>query len=166
MKVLKWSPFPVLVLIIVIAIVNAVIMPGFLTISSLSGFFGSYGSLICVSIGSAVVLFGAGIDISLGAIVSLANVVLITLIGKGFDMVTASLISLAVAVAIGVLNGFVIGFLRVNPLLTTFSTSSVAAGLALWVMPTPGGQAPMGFIQWYNGNWFGVPTPIYFILFF
>ncbi|MBH8605481.1 ABC transporter permease [Thermoactinomyces sp. CICC 10522] len=165
MKILKWSSFPVLVLLIVMAVINSIITPGFLSLSSLSGFFGSYAPLVCVAIGSAVVLFGGGIDISLGAIVSLVNVVLITLVGKGFDMFSASVIALLVAVAMGALNGFVIGFLRVNPLLITFSTSSVAAGLALWVMPTPGGQASMNFITWYNGNWFGIPTPIYFIVF-
>jgi ribose transport system permease protein len=165
MKIFKWSPFPVLVLLIVMVIINSIITPGFLSLSSLSGFLGSYAPLVCAAIGSAVVLFGGGIDISLGANVSLVNVVLITLVGKGFDMFSASLIALLVALAIGVLNGCVIAFLRVNPLLTTFSTSSVAAGLALWVMPTPGGQASMNFITWYNGNWFGIPTPIYFIAF-
>jgi ribose transport system permease protein len=163
MKIFKWSPFPVLVLLLVMVVINSIITSSFLSLTSLSGFFSSYAPLVCVALGSAVVLFGGGIDISLGAIISLVNVVLITLVGKGYDMFSASLIALVTAVAVGVFNGFVIGFLRVNPLLTTFSTASIAAGFALWIMPSPGGQASMDFITWYNGDWFGIPTSIYFI---
>lgn len=164
MKILRWSPFPVFVLLIVMVIINVIVTPNFLTMTSISGFFASYAPLICAAIGAAVVLFGGGIDISLGAIISLVNVVLITLLEKGYDMISASLIALAVAIGVGALNGLVIGFLRVNPLLTTFSTSSIAGGLALWIMPSPDGQATMDFIMWYNGDWFGIPSPIFFIL--
>jgi ribose transport system permease protein len=164
MKILKWNLLPVFGLMIVFLILNIFITPGFLSLSSLSGFISSYAPLICVSIGSAVVMFGGGIDISLGAIVSLVNVILITLIGKGWGIGEAIGAALGVAILVGILNGSVIGFLRVNPLLATFSTSSVAAGLALWIMPAPGGQAPMDFIQLYNGFLFSIPTPVYFIL--
>lgn len=165
MKILKWSPFPVLVLLIVMVVINVIVTPNFLSMTAISSFLATYAPLICAAIGSAVVLFGGGIDISLGAIVSLVNVVLITLLGKGYDMVSATLIALGVAVGIGIINGFIIGFLRVNPLLTTFSTSSIAGGLALWIMPVPEGQADMDFIVWYNGEWMGIPNSVFLILF-
>ncbi|MCL6625238.1 MAG: ABC transporter permease [Alicyclobacillus shizuokensis] len=163
MNILKWTTFPVLVLVIVMAVINSVLTPGFLTMSSLSGFLGSYAPLVCAAVGSAVVLCGGGIDISLGSIVCLVNVVFITMQGYGWNVLTSAALAVLVGVGVGALNGFVIGFLRVNPLLTTFSTSSVAAGVALWIMPTPGGQASMDFVTWYNGNWLGIPTPVYFI---
>jgi ribose transport system permease protein len=163
-KLLEWSAFPSLVLLVLFACINTALMPNFMNSSSLAGFLASNSPLICVAIAAAVVLIGGGIDISLGAVVSLVNVVMITMIGRGWGPGSATLFALGVALAFGILNGVVVSFLRVTPLLATFATSSVAAGLALWIMPAPGGSVPVSFVDWYNGFFLGLPVSLYFIL--
>ena len=64
-------------------------------------------------------------------------------------------------------NGFVIGVLRVNPLLTTFATSTAFAGIALWILPNPGGSIDFIFSDWYSSRLLGIiPTPVLLILVF
>ncbi|PWU04027.1 MAG: ABC transporter permease [Bacteroidetes bacterium] len=161
---LKWPAFPSLILLILFFIINVILSPGFAAPNALAGFLAYNVPLVCVAIGVAVVLLTGGIDISLGAQVSLVNVVFVTLIGLKWSFMGALLGAVGSALVFGAINGFIVGFLRVTPLLTTFATSSIIAGLALWIMPTPGGMAPENFITWYSDFIFGIPVPVIFVV--
>lgn len=163
-KLTSWSAFPSMLLFIVFLIINAIISGG-LSDSFFHSFIATNAGAICVAIGVTATILVAGTDISLGSIVSLVNVVIVTLCGKGVSVPMAALVGLGVAVLCGMVNGFIVGVMRVNPLLTTFATSTAFAGIALWIMPFPGGYVDFVFNDWYGGNMFGIiPTPICMIL--
>lgn len=163
-RVIKWSPFPALVLLIVFIIISVINTNDFFGGGFLIGFFDANIPLICVAIGVGVVLIGGGIDISLGSIVSLVNVVIVTLIGKGMSLGLAIGAGLLVGTLAGFINGLIVSYLRITPLLTTFATSSVYLGLALWILPSPGGMVPIDFVMWYIGSLGGIPTALIFLL--
>lgn len=127
-------------------------------------FISTNAGAICVAIGVTATILVAGTDISLGSIVSLVNVVIVTAFEKGFSVPQAALLGLLTAVLCGMFNGFVVGIMRVNPLLATFATSIAFAGIALWILPYPGGYIDFTFGDWYLGNMFGIiPTPVVLI---
>lgn len=161
----KWTGFPSLCLVLILTVVGVVKTPQFLSESFFTGFFGSFVPFILVAIGQAIVLLGKGIDISMGANLSLINVSIIHFLALGWDLIPASLIGIGIGMCIGVINGVVISFLRVSPLLVTLATSSVAGGLALWIQPYPGGSAPASFVNWYQQAYLGIPAPLFFVIF-
>lgn len=163
-RVIKWSPFPALMLLVVFIIISAINTKNFFGGGFLTGFFDANIPLICVAVGVGVVLIGGGIDISLGSIVSLVNVVIVTLIGKGVGLAPAIACGLLVGTLAGAINGAIVAYLRITPLLTTFATSSVYLGLALWILPSPGGMVPINFVMWYIGKTAGIPTALVFLL--
>ena len=117
-----------------------------------------------MAIGVTATILVAGTDISLGSIVSLVNVVIVTAFEKGFSVPQAAMLGLLSAVLCGMFNGFIVGIMRINPLLATFATSTAFAGIALWILPYPGGYIDFSFGDWYLGNMFGViPTPVVLI---
>ncbi len=163
-KVTRWSAFPSLLLFLVFLIINSVITGNF-SISFFESFLTTNAAAICVAIGVTATILVAGTDISLGSIVSLVNVVIVTLCEKGYSVPTAALIAFGCAVLCGMVNGFIIGVMRVNPLLTTFATSTAFGGIALWILPYPGGYIDYSFGDWYLGNMLGfIPTPVALIL--
>lgn len=163
-KLTSKSWFPALMLLIFFVGINSILNKG-LTWSFVQFFILANAPAICVAIGVSATIIVAGTDISLGAIVSLVNVIIVTLAGKGFSVPTAALIALGVAVLCGMFNGFLIGVLRVNPLLTTYATSTAFSGIALWILPNPGGSVDSSFAKWYMGNLFGFfMTPVALIL--
>lgn len=162
-RIVKWSPFPALVLLIVFVIISVTNTNDFFG-GFLIGFFDANIPLVCVAIGVAVVLIGGGIDISLGSIVCLVNVVIVTLYGLGASLIIAIIGGVVVGTLAGAINGIVVAYLRITPLLTTFATSSVFLGLALWILPSPGGMVPIDFVMWYIGNVGGIPTAIVFLI--
>ena len=159
-KLTSWSAFPALALLIIFLIINAILNHG-LKASFFRSFISTNAGAICLAIGVSTAILVGGIDISLGSIVSLVNVVIVTLSGKGFPVWQSALIGLGVALLCGMFNGFLVGVMRITPLLTTFATSTAYAGIALWILPYPGGSIDFSFSDWYGGDLLGfIPTPV------
>lgn len=102
----------------------------------------SWTPLILLAMGQSFVIIGGGLDLSNGPAMSLVLCTLTAVMKADSDItgVKALLIGLLVALGIGLVNGFVVGYLRVPALIATFATSYIWLGAALLVMPTPGGE--------------------------
>jgi len=84
-----------------------------------------------VSLGQALALISGGFDLSVGGIVPLGSVTFALLVNAGYGVPAALLIILAFGAAWGVVTGLLIAKARINPLIATLGTLSVAGGLAL-----------------------------------
>src|SRR5205085_12639707 len=72
-------------------------------------------------------------DLSVGSVVALTSVVGATSLVKGCSPVAAGCLTLAVGAGIGLLNGLVIGGLRMMPFIVTLGMMGVARGTAKWL---------------------------------
>ena len=70
-----------------------------------------------------------GIDLSVGAVASMAGFVVATFI-HGYGLETGLVVALVAAVLVGLLNGIGVGVFRVHPLIVTLGMSLVVLGLA------------------------------------
>ncbi len=142
-----------LILLFVAFTVNLLLQPNLIEPTALNRNMRVFLPLILVAIGQAIVMIGGGIDISVGSIVSVVNALLATQIGLSGDPATAVLImvvAILVGMGAGALNGLFIAYLRLQPIITTFATSFVYAGLALFILPNPGGGVPPQFTAFYR----------------
>lgn len=160
----QYSFVPALVLFFLFMVLNSVISSNFLTVTTLSGIAETYAPLVVLAVAETFVLVGGGIDISLGATVSLVNVLLVVLWGHHWSLIAAAAVSIGVGMLVGVMNAVLIALLNVTPLLATFATSTMAFGAALWILPTPGGSISTGFADWYAANVWVLPTPLIFMI--
>jgi ribose transport system permease protein len=96
--------------------------------------------LALVGIGQTLVILTNGIDLSVGSVVGLANVIVaVTSQGGGLPGVLAALAAGCLA---GLLNGLLVSYGRMAPLIVTLATGSIFGGSALFVLATPGGSVP------------------------
>lgn len=94
--------------------------------------------LLLVAAGQAVVITTAGIDLSVGSMMSLATVLAAASSSSAGAVVA---IVLVVGIAGGLLNG--VGVVSgVNPLVMTLGTMAIFRGIALLVLGQPGGVVP------------------------
>jgi ribose transport system permease protein len=98
--------------------------------------------LAYLAMAQSVVVIGGGIDLSVGALLVLVNCLSARLM-EGTDLVAAG--CLALAAALGALTGLVITVSKVPDIIVTLATSFVWGGVALFVLPTPGGGTSEGF---------------------
>lgn len=142
-----------LVLLALVLLVNFILQPNLLEPDTLNGTMRVMLPLILVAAGQTIVILAGGIDISAGAIVGIVNAILATRIGLEGDAGTAALITvlvLLVGVAAGAVNGFFVAMLRLQPIITTYATSFLFGGLALLILPSPGGGIPAAFTALYR----------------
>jgi ribose transport system permease protein len=139
--------------------------PSFFASASLSSLLSSNLPLLIATLAQMIIMLSGGIDISLGNNMAMVNAVAIVMANQYMMAVGASwAIALGVGAAIGAMNGLIIAFLRVPPLLVTFATSILIKGLSMMVLPKPGGSVPEAIYTTYGGTLLGVPTAIWLIL--
>jgi ribose transport system permease protein len=144
--------FPLVLLVISISI-NLFLQPNMFQLNTLNSNMRVFLPLILLTVGQAIVLIGGGIDISVGGIVSVVNTILATRVGLDGSpelMWQFVLVSLLAGVLAGAINGFFIAYLRLQPIITTYATSFLYAGFALFILPNPGGGIPAGIANLYR----------------
>ena len=141
------------VLLIVTVVVNLIFQPGLFERETLNSNMRVFLPSILLAIGQAVVVLAGGIDISVGSIVSIVNTILATQLGTDASpekIAAWMVIVLLVGMTAGTLNGFFIAYLRLQPIITTYATSFLFAGVALYILPNPGGAIPAGISTFYR----------------
>lgn len=161
---IRWPAFTSFVLLIAFLLINQIVSPGYLTPLYIANFLGSYGPMIIACVGLSVILICGGMDISLGEMMGLVNVVFVTLSMKGFSIPVTLILSLLTGIVCGLLNGIFVGIFRITPILTTLATSYIFNGIALFLMPSPQGTVQMELISWFYGWLGGFGGPLLFLI--
>ncbi|MGV8978324.1 MAG: ABC transporter permease [Cellulomonas sp.] len=111
-----------------------------------------------LAIGQAVIILAGGIDLSLGVMMVLVTVVA----GRFMQNVNGTVgLAMAVAIVIGAmvldgLIGLIISVSKVPDIVVTLATSFILGGLALWVLPGPGGGVPGSLRYIFTGSTAGM----------
>ncbi len=86
------------------------------------------------------VLLG-GLDLSVGAVMTLTNCVASEVLnGSPAAILLGVVLTLATGTLFGFLNGCIVVYGRIQPIIATLATGAVAIGLALLIRPKPGGN--------------------------
>lgn len=103
-----------------------------------------------VAMAQLQVLLVKGIDVSVGAMMSLTVVVASFLIAGGASgpmIVIGALGCIALGLAVGLINGGLVRYAGINAVITTIATLSIMQGFALVARPTPGGLIEGAFTE-------------------
>jgi len=97
----------------------------------------------------AVVLISGGIDLSVGSMIAVCNVLAAATMEQvtfGESLLLAAAICV-VGALLGAVNGLVVVFSRVPDVVVTLTTGFIWGGVALLILERPGGGAPEEFLQ-------------------
>jgi ribose transport system permease protein len=119
--------------------------------------------LACAAIGETLVILTNGIDLSIGSILTVSNVTLVEL-GKSHLGAVGVAGALAIGVLAGLVNGLVVCYLRIAPLIATLATGSIFLGVALIILPEPGGRIPGWLAQVTVGSIGSVPVAVIWLV--
>jgi ribose transport system permease protein len=96
--------------------------------------------LALVAMAQALVVITAGIDLSVGMICILANCVASYIVVGSFGMALFGCAGvLVVGLICGAINGIIVIYGRLQPIVTTIATGSIFYGIALYLRPQPEG---------------------------
>jgi ribose transport system permease protein len=144
---------PLFALLIVMLGVFVYLSPSVLGWTGVAKFTQSWFPLAIVAMAQTLVMLTGGIDLTVGAMVSLGCVLSATLVGSSASgMALGTLIVIAAGAGSGGLMGAVIALLRLPPIIVTLAGSFIIAGAALLVMPRPGGSMPVDLSEALAGD--------------
>ncbi|MYB19797.1 MAG: ABC transporter permease [Holophagales bacterium] len=86
-----------------------------------------------IALGQTAVIATGGIDLSVGSVMGLAGIVTGLVLGSGQPLVLAAAAGLGCALLCGLVNGTLVGYLRLSPFVVTLGMLSIARSLALVV---------------------------------
>lgn len=159
-----------LVLLIALLLVIVTIRsPGFVSGKNIQRIVNDTSILVMVSIGQFFVILAGGIDLSVGSIIGFSGMAA-SMLNEGNPALPAIIVLLAgvsIGMLLGALNGFVVAFGKVPPIIVTLGSMSIFRGLTFvlskgqWVtaheMTEPYMQLPHGnFLGISNLIWWGV----------
>lgn len=105
-----------------------------------------------VAMAQTVPVLLGGLDLSVGAVMTLTNCIASEMVnGSPGEIVLGMVLTLAAGTAFGLLNGCIVVYGRIQPIIATLATGAIAIGLALWIRPKPGGNVD-GDLSWALTN--------------
>lgn len=109
----------------------AIVTNSFLTVSNIMTILRQASIVGIIAIGETfIVLMGAGMDISLAAILGLTGVIVATSITGGFAVITAGLAGIVLGGIIGYFNGILVTRMRINGIVVTLGMMYALEGVA------------------------------------
>ena len=134
---------PILIVLVVLIVVIALISPNFLQPFGYMNFLKRAAPIIVLACGQVFVITSGGFDLSQGALATLTVIGSSILLGMDPDgtwwVITLALLA---GVLVGLVNGFVVGVLKVPSIIATLGMMISLTGIAL----TWSGGAPRGYL--------------------
>ena len=138
-----WPVIIIYLIFLILVVLLGAASPFFSSPVPFSNLVGSALPLAFVAIAQTIVVLVKGIDLSVGPAMSLVMVVAASLTRDTvLSTVGVFLLCLVIGLAIGAANGFFVVVTRLQSIIVTLATSSVLGGVALYIMPEPGGHIP------------------------
>jgi len=118
----------VYVAFVLLLVFNLIFTENFASFGTFSNLLVQVSPVLLVSLGLALVIGTEGIDLSVGAIMALASAALPLYLGYGWPVAIG--LSLFVGIAAGLLNGSLVAFAGVQPIVATLALLVAGRGLA------------------------------------
>jgi len=151
----------VAVVLVLLTSLFAMISPDFATLANLTNVLPQSVILLLLALPMTFIIMTEGIDLSVGAMLTLLTIVYAMVIQASSSIPLALCAALAAGLAYGFANGAMIALLGVPPFVVTLGTLGVGQGLSLVL--TDGQsivQLPSAVQFAYSGAILGVPVPI------
>jgi ribose transport system permease protein len=149
---------------LILLVAGSIYYPRLIALANVKNFLSQSAPVGIVAVGMTFVMIGGGFDLSVGAIFALGAVIFASqadLIG----LWPAAGLVLLVSAACGVINGFIVTKLKVNPFVATLGTGSAFGGAA-YIYSRSAPQTPMdpAFQSLGTETWAGWPISIWLMV--
>jgi ribose transport system ATP-binding protein len=117
-------------------------------------------ALILVALGQLVVLLTAGVDLSVGPMMGLGLVILTGFAtdGKGTTgFIIGLVLAIGAGIGVGMINGGLVQFAKINPVIATLATYIGVQGIALLINPVPTGLFAASATETLSKTVAGIP---------
>ncbi len=155
--------------LVVLLIIAAIITPSLFSLGSIISMLQNNAVYGLLAIGEMFVILTAGIDISIGAILSLSGVICCRLMAENptVPAIVWVLLSLVVGALCGAVNGVLVGYFKMVPMIATLGTMYAFRGISFlfsggqWWFPH---QFTEGYLKFATLRILGAPAILWIVI--
>jgi ribose/xylose/arabinose/galactoside ABC-type transport system permease subunit len=152
------SRFGIFFVLPVLVLIGGAISPAFLSAGNISNLLLQVAPLGIVAIGQGFVMIVRGLDLSVASMMATAAVIATGFSGRNEDVPIIAAVVAAIAIAVGLINGFLITKRRVSPFLATLATMILLQGFRFaYTQGAPSGNVPPLFRTLGSEKLAGIP---------
>jgi len=161
--------FTVTIILLALIIFFGFTTENFLNPSNIRNLLLQVSTIGIASIGMTMIIITAGIDVSAGSILGVVAVVAGKTALLGYPVWVIFLFVIVVGALLGTLNGFIIAFIGISPILVTLGTMSFLRAMVFqllrgrWIGSYP--PFPDAFRKIGTGVLYGIPIPVWIMFF-
>lgn len=156
--------FGVYFILILLVVVSSLVSDTFLTQRNITNVLRQAVAIGLVSIGQTFVILTAGIDLSVGSVISLTSCLTAgTMLGRDPLVIPVVALVIALALFVGFINGLVIVKTGISPLIVTLGTMSIVQGVVLVYTDAAYGEVAPSFYFLAWGEIGIIPFPIFLL---
>jgi ribose transport system permease protein len=165
--ILRERIYSLAILIILVCIMASIVFPNqFSTFGNLSQVFLNLSIDTIVAVGMMLLLISGAFDLSVGSVAAFAGCLTAYLMYfLQVPVAVAVFIGLASSMMIGLINGYLIAYQGINPMIQTLAMLGIVRGAALLVS----GAGIQGLPYWFNAigqsRLLGIQMPVWYMLF-
>jgi ribose transport system permease protein len=156
-RIARIQATPIIVATIVLLVIAEFIAPRTFTPASINAIVIPSAILAIAAIGQTLVIQQKGIDLSVGGMITLAAVATGVINSVGAPIWIAFMLIPFIALVGGVVNGLIVTYLHITPILATLATNSLFFGVVWSISKGTAQQTPAGLIAITKGSAFGMP---------
>jgi ribose/xylose/arabinose/galactoside ABC-type transport system permease subunit len=155
-------------LLIIVFLGFSLMLPdSFLTSRNIEFLLYSSAGLGAIALGEAICLLSGHFDLSVGAVAGFTAMVGANVLANwvpGLSGIAGIAVILGLGALIGMLNGFSVGYLGVNPFLQTLSFLIIFEGGVLAISPYPVSDLPASYLYIGSAEIAGIPFAVFLLL--
>lgn len=154
------------VFLVALMLLVSVFSCDFFTIGNFKNLLRTSFPLLMVALGQTLIILTGGIDLSLGGIVALANVVCVMTMNteSPVGFILPLIAAVVLGLVCGALNGVLVTRGNLAPIIVTIATTAIFDGCALLLMPKPGGSVHKAFSKFLTRGLKGAVPLILFLV--
>ncbi|MCO6052258.1 ABC transporter permease [Mesorhizobium sp. RP14(2022)] len=137
------------------------LFPGVLSLAGFSRFTQNWFPLALVTMAQALLMLNGGISLSIGPLVSLGAVIAATTMSGPLGVPGGIVLVAVTGLGVGAVFGTIVALFRLPAIIVTLAGSFIVGGVALLVLPKPGGMVPAWFSDALAGQY---PTAFLLLL--
>lgn len=158
------SKYSIYLVLLVLFIVSWMANENFISPTNLKNVANQVSVGTILAFGQTILIIGGMLDLSSGSVLALAGVISVSTYVSTQSLILSFIVSILVSVGCNLLNGIMITKFKTPPFIATLAMMTMARGLALLYTNGQNIYQIGDYIKFGQGDTFGIPNPIIFLL--
>ena len=158
------SKYSIYLILVAMLVICSLLSPAFFSAKNLSNISRQISITTIISFGMTMLIISGMIDLAAGSVMALAGILAVASYKFTGSLLIGMLVGIVVGIACNIISGLIVTRFKTPPFIATLAMMTSARGAALYYTNGQNIYQLDQFVVFGQGDIFGVPTPVVFMI--